>query len=225
MTVVRSGLVLLAFCALSGGGLFAQQPALVPPRDESILGARFATVPDHLYAHIPSLKRGDGLLVQAIRPGSQAAQIGLKRFDIVVAVGAIPVKNTDELQSKLGTLQAGERDVLQIIRGGKQFALTVANPVASSEAATYMPPKSLFKPGGPPAVSVEVKPIPAGGMEVNLFYLNQTNKVERHALHGSLEEIERQVTELARAGQMPENIQDLVSLALLDARVGAHARA
>ena len=60
----------------------------------------------------------------------------------------------------------------------------------------------------------EIKPLAAGNMEVNLFYLNQANKMERRALNGSLESIERQVSELAKNGQMPANIHDLVAPAL-----------
>ena len=109
---------------------------------------------------------------------------------------------------------AGEREVLRIIRGGKEFALTVASAASPRSADNYMPPKSLFKPGGPPAVSVEIKPLVAGGMEVNLFYLNQANKMDRQALHSSLEQIEHQVADLAQQGQMSADVHDLVSLAL-----------
>src|SRR5262249_23687261 len=152
-----------------------------PARDDAALGLKCSGVPELLYAHLPNLERGQGLVVEIIKPGSRAAELGLKVHDIVLAVGTAPVKSGDELQSKLTTLPPGEREVLQIIRGGNPFALTVASPAASADS-NYSPPKSLFKPGGPPAVSVEVKPLPTGGMEVNLFYLNSSNKMERHAL-------------------------------------------
>ncbi len=206
--------LLLAWPVLPAGRLLAQ-PVPAAPRGDAALGLRVAPVPEALYAHVPDLPSGQGLLVEAIQPGSRAADLGLKRFDILLSVGTAPVKSGVELQDRLGTLAPGEREVVQIIRGGKQFALTVANPVAAAGAeAAYTPPRSLFKPGGPPAVSVEVKPLPAGGMEVNLFYLNRLNKMERHALSGSLDDIERRVAELAEHGQMPDNIHDLVAVAL-----------
>jgi PDZ domain len=209
MRSVRFGLILLALAAAPARGA-AQQPGPAPSRDDTPLGIRLAAVPDALYAHLPTLERGQGLLVETIKPDSRAADFGLKAFDIVLAVGTSPVKSGEDLQSKLSTLQPGEREVLQIVRGGKQFALSVATP-----AENYIPAKSLFKPGGPPAVSIEIKPVKAdGGMEVHLFYLNQANKMNHRALQGSLGEIESQVAELARQGQMPENIHDLVSLAL-----------
>jgi len=202
----------LIACTLPAASLFAQQPGVAKKADDTNLGCRLTSVPDVLYAHIPELQRGQGLLVESVKPGSRAAEIGLKPHDIVMMVGTMPVKNGEELQGKLGTLPAGEREVLRLIRGGKEFALIVAQP--SAKDASYTPPKSLFKPGGPPAVSVEIKPLSAGGLEVNLFYLNQANKMERRALNGSLESIERQVADLAKNGQMPANIHDLVAPAL-----------
>jgi len=212
MRVARFLSLGLLVCTLSAVSLYAQQPGVAKKADYTGLGCRLTSVPDALYAHIPDLQRGQGLLVESVRAGSRAAEIGLKPHDIVLMVGTMPVKNGEELQGKLGALPAGEREVLRLIRGGKEFALIVAQP--STTDATYMPPKSLFKPGGPPAVSVEIKPLAAGTMEVNLFYLNQANKMERRALNGSLESIERQVAELAKNGQMPANIHDLVAPAL-----------
>jgi hypothetical protein len=197
---------------LPAAALFAQQPGVAKKGDDGPLGARLTAVPDVLYAHLPELQRGQGLLVESVKSGSRAAEIGLKPHDIVVMVGTMPVKSGEELQSKLGALPAGEREVLRLIRGGKEFALIVAQP--SSADGSYTPPKSLFKPGGPPAVSVEIKPLAEGRMEVNLFYLNTANKMERRALQGSLEAIERQVDDLAKNGQMPANIHDLVAPAL-----------
>ncbi len=207
MRAAQIALLLLAVCA-PPAVVLAQQSA--SPEE---LGLKLTAVPDALYAHLPALERGHGVLVETVKPGSRAAELGLKPYDIVLAVGTVPVKSGEALPGKLSALPQGEREVLQIIRGGKSFALTVASPATSADA-TYSPPKSLFKPGGPPAVSVEHKPLPNGGLEVNLFYLNPSNKMQRQALHGSLEEIERQVAHLADQGQMSESVHDLVALAL-----------
>jgi membrane-associated protease RseP (regulator of RpoE activity) len=213
MCTARFALLLLVWSAFPGLG-FTQQTGAPAFKEGAVPGLKLAAVPDALYAHLPTLDRGQGLLVDGIKPGSRAAELGLKPFDVIVAVGSSPVKSGDGLQKKLASLSAGEREVLRIIRGGKEFALTVASPASSPSTDNYMPPKSLFKPGGPPAVSVEIKPLVTGGMEVNLFYLNQANKMDRRALHGSLAQIERQVGDLAQQGQMPAEIHDLVALAL-----------
>jgi PDZ domain len=213
MHLIRFGLSLLIVAALPGLRLFAQQ-ATTTTSHEVALGAQFCTVPDAVYAHVPALQRGQGLLVESIKAGSRAEEIGLKPYDVVLTVGTTPLKNGEEFKAKLSSLPKGEREVLQIIRAGKPFALTLS----AAATTVYAPPKSLFKPGGPPAVSVEIKPLSAGNMEVNLFYLNEANKLDRRALRGSLDEIERQVSELAMMGQMPENIHDLISLALKRAR-------
>jgi hypothetical protein len=199
--------------------LSAQPPA--PVRQDATLGFKCAPVPESLRAHLPevaALKPGQGLLVESVNTESRAAELGLKPFDIVLAVGTTPVKTADDLR-KLGALPPGERELVQIVRGGKPFVLTVASPgVAPSADHAYVPAKSLFKPGGPPAVSVEINPLTAGDVDVNLFFLNPSNKMERHALHGSFEQIELQVTGLAQRGQMSENIHDLIALALKRAR-------
>jgi len=212
MRISQITLLLLAFSALPAAALLAQQ------RDEAALGLKCATVPESLYAHLPTLQPGQGLLVETIKPNSRAAELGLKPFDIVLAVGTTPVKTSDELRGKLVALPPGESEVLQIIRGGKPFALTVAS---AATANNYSPPKSLFKPGGPPAVSVEHKTLPDGTLDVNLYYLNSANKMERRALQGSVQQIERQVTELADQGQMSESVHDLVSLAIKRLRTKA----
>jgi hypothetical protein len=209
-------LLSLLIAILSVANLYAQPagpPAPPAPRDE--MGLKLAGVPEALAAHLPALERGQGLLVEAIRPGSRAADIGLKTYDVVLAVGTTPVKTGDDVQAKLLGLRPGEREVLQIIRGGKPFALSIASPGPMPTANTaYMPPKSLFKPGGPPAVSFEHKQLPGGRLEVHLVYLNSANKMEGHALQGSLEHIEAQVMELCDQGQMSESVHDLVGLAL-----------
>jgi membrane-associated protease RseP (regulator of RpoE activity) len=211
----------LALGLLASAGLFAQQPAPGgPPHDD--LGLKLVAVPAALYAHVPALEHGQGLLVETLKPGSRAAELGLKPYDIVLAVGTTPVKSADAFAGKVRALPLGEREVLQIIRGGKPFALTVASPTTTAES--YTPAKSLFKPGGPPAVSVEIKPLPAGALAVNVFYLNTANKMQRHALTGSLADIERQVGTLAENGTMPASIHDLVSVALQRARTKTPAQ-
>lgn len=220
MRSVHVSLLSLALALLPTAGLLAQP--LPSARDD--LGLKLVTVPDALYAHLPALERGQGLLIERLKPGSRAAELGLKPHDIVLAVGTTPVKNAEELRVKVRSLPPGEREVLQIIRGGKPFALTIASPSTTPMDLEYSPAKSLFKPDGPPAVSVEIKPLTQGEMAVNLFYLNSANKMERHAMTGSLAEIERQVGTLAESGEMSASIHDLVSLALKRVRTKTPAQ-
>ena len=102
MHSARIGLLLLALTALPRIGL-AQQTG-TPARNDAVLGLKLTAVPDALYAHLPTLEHGQGMLVDTIKTGSRAAELGLKPFDIVVAVGNSPVKSGDELQGKLAAL-------------------------------------------------------------------------------------------------------------------------
>src|SRR5947208_17163181 len=99
MGMARFALCLLTMTLLAAGGL-AQPPGPAP----ADLGLKVTAVPEALYAHVPALEHGHGLLVETIKPGSRAAELGLKPYDIVLAVGTAPVKSGDELQRKLRSL-------------------------------------------------------------------------------------------------------------------------
>src|SRR5688500_3470884 len=116
-------LLALLLAPLAG---FAQSAPVARPA--SNLGLKLAPVPEALAAHLNDLRLGQGLLIESVRPDSPAAGFGLKKYDVVLAVGATPVKAADELIAKLRGLRPGESDVLRVIRGGRQIALSVATP-------------------------------------------------------------------------------------------------
>jgi S1-C subfamily serine protease len=66
---------------------------------------------------------GEGVLITAVADGSNAAQNGLRRNDVIVAVGRTQVNNVKELReavkdanSFLLTLQRGNRTLVAVIR-------------------------------------------------------------------------------------------------------------
>jgi S1-C subfamily serine protease len=66
-----------------------------------------------------------GLLVITVESGSPAEQGGLLIGDIVVKMAGTAVRDTDELQSQLGSDRVGQATPISILRGGEPKELTV----------------------------------------------------------------------------------------------------
>ncbi|WP_366554556.1 Do family serine endopeptidase [Aquibaculum sediminis] len=65
----------------------------------------------------------DGALVTAVEAGSPAAQAGLQRGDLVVAVEGEAVRNSTALRNRIGLVRVGERVDMTILRDGRQHQL------------------------------------------------------------------------------------------------------
>ena len=80
---------------------------------------------------------------------------------------------------------------------------------------TYLAPKGTFKPGGPPAVTIQLQSLENGRLNLVLtFYANNSGKMERLAYQGNLGAIEKQIQADAREKRVPDRFQDLVEVAL-----------
>lgn len=197
---------------LAAGVLSAQTTAPAPD-----LGLKVQPIPQVLVDHLAHLlPPGRGLLVETVRPGSRAAQIGLRRHDVILSVGAVPVAEARPLFDRLLSLKDGEREVLEVIRGGKKLALSWPNVVQYSAVANaYIPPRSVTKPNGPPAVSVQVHPMTGNELGVTiLYYGRDSGKMASHSFRGSVASIERQVRTAADGGRIPADVYDLIGVAL-----------
>jgi hypothetical protein len=76
-------------------------------------------------------------------------------------------------------------------------------------------PKAYIKPGGPPAVSVQVQPLEKDRLSLVIhYYSDQSSKLQRFSCTGQLAEIESQVQTEAREQRIPERVWDLVQVAL-----------
>jgi len=182
------------------------------------LGLRLQAVPELLYEQLPQLKRGEGVVVEEVQPGSAAALAGLRRHDILLSYGGQILKSADHLYEQV---RAGAQDhsvALVVLRGGQTTPLEVALAQAVPFLANSA--RASIKAVGPPAVNVEAQRLEGGKLQVTFIYYSQgTGKLERVKCSGSLTEIENEVRELGNQNRMPSRVQDLVDVALRRIRV------
>ncbi|MCS7223102.1 MAG: M20/M25/M40 family metallo-hydrolase [Armatimonadetes bacterium] len=75
---------------------------------------------------VPDYTTGDqGVKLLGVRPGSPAEKAGLKAGDIIIQVGAKPVKNIYDFTALLGELEPGKPVDFIVVREGKKVTLSV----------------------------------------------------------------------------------------------------
>ena len=94
--------------------------ATAPPRlGVALVGARQAR---RLRGAV-GLEPIDGLLVQAVEPGSPADRAGIARGDVIVAVDETAVNDADRLYAALDAAADGDL-ALKVVRGSRELVLT-----------------------------------------------------------------------------------------------------
>ena len=63
--------------------------------------------------------------VAAVEPGSPAEKAGLKRNDLIIACGAMPIRGIDDLQRMLADEPVGASITITVLRGVEKLALQV----------------------------------------------------------------------------------------------------
>jgi hypothetical protein len=112
-----------------------------------------------------------------------------------------------------GQAKAGEQSALVLLRGGKQATLLV-DLAAGAEADQHLV-KGVLKAGGPPAVTVEARPLQQGKLRVTFtYYSDGSGKLEQVTCSGSLGEIEAEVRSLGEQNRISPRLQDLIDVAL-----------
>jgi hypothetical protein len=165
-------------------------------------------VPEVLYSQVPQLPRGQGLVVDQIKPDTLAAKVDLQRHDVLLTYDGQPIRDADQFNKLVRAMKVDQKAPLVLMRGGKEVKLDVA--LNTVELTTYNL-KGAIKPGGPPSVAIECTPLDGGKLQVVLaYYAEKSSKLQSVTCTGTLEEIEQQV----REQQLPTRIQELVDLAI-----------
>jgi S1-C subfamily serine protease len=93
------------------------------------LGAKLQEVTADI-ADSLGLKRPAGALIANLTPGSPGARAGLKTGDVIVAVDGQEVDDTNAFDYRFATKPLGGTATLGVVRGGKEFTVTVALEIA-----------------------------------------------------------------------------------------------
>lgn len=67
---------------------------------------------------------GDGAHVGLVAPDGAAAEIGLKRGDVVTKINDVPVSSWPELQGTVASYNAGDKVKITYVRAGKEYSAT-----------------------------------------------------------------------------------------------------
>ncbi len=71
------------------------------------------------------LQRPVGLVVKDVFPKGPGERAGLKRNDVIVALGGQPIEDEAGLRFRLATLAVGETAAMRVLRSGKEMTLDV----------------------------------------------------------------------------------------------------
>jgi hypothetical protein len=206
--------VLLAACTPT----WAEGPATPPAEEQGpSLGVKVSPVPEVLYAHLPKLR--GGVVVTEVLPRSPAAEVGLRRHDILLTYDGKEIEDCAHLARLLQESKTDHEIDLTLLRGGEKLEkkptlvrgpLLVVGPlVASNEKEPVDLPKGLAKPRAPARVNVTATPLGGGKMLVTIeFYKEGTGKLQTFTCSGTAVEIDNKVKEL------PQRVQDLAQAAL-----------
>ena len=88
------------------------------------IGSQPVAIPSSLRQQL-ALEQETGLLVVGVEPGGPAEQGGVLIGDLLIGMAGQPVRDTDDLQDRLGPQSVGQATPLQLIRGGERRELTV----------------------------------------------------------------------------------------------------
>ena len=112
---IPANMVKVVVASAKSGGSIVKRPWL---------GARLQAVTPEIAEGL-GLKRPSGALVASVTPTSPAARAGLKTSDLIVAIDAQPVEDANAFDYRFATKAIGGSARLDVIRGGKEVALSV----------------------------------------------------------------------------------------------------
>ncbi len=110
------------------------------------------------------MEEASGVLVNDVAPDSPAARAGMRRADVVTAVGGRAMENGKALAREIGTMEPGDEVVVTVVRDGEP--LEVAVKLGGWPDA-----------GGPEAVSEAPAPAPAAGPRLGVYLENRDGKL------------------------------------------------
>ena len=110
------------------------------------------------------MEEASGVLVNDVAPDSPAARAGMRRADVVTAVGGRAMENGKALAREIGTMEPGDEVVVTVVRDGEP--LEIAVKLGGWPDA-----------GGAEAVSEAPAPEPAAGPRLGVYLESRDGKL------------------------------------------------
>jgi S1-C subfamily serine protease len=120
-------LVYGAFCLSVAGCTTLGEQAATP---KMTIGVQVETVSKAIESGVKT-KASSGLYVMTVDAGHPAARAGIKRGDVLLACGAMPLATYEDYQTTLDALEPGSQIMFTIWRDGIQKKLMVKPEVAT----------------------------------------------------------------------------------------------
>jgi hypothetical protein len=214
-TLLSAALLLLSFPFLR-----AQSPLLAPPDEEkgTYLGVLITPVPEAVYAQLPDLTRGQGVMVNHVLPDSPAAAAGLRRYDLLLEYDGDKINDGEHFARLIRDGKPDQKVKLGVLRGGKRVSVEVTltlGPVlkiAQDHKPTGKdpePPRGTAKSAPPPTVSVSATPLDGNRIKATIeYYQESSGRLRSFDCAGTPTEIETQLKGL------PTRVRELAQVAL-----------
>jgi membrane-associated protease RseP (regulator of RpoE activity) len=213
-----SAAVLLLLVFSLGQG---QSPLVSPPDEEkgTYLGVLISPVPEAVYAQLPELPRGQGVMVNHVLPDSPAAQVGLRRYDLLLEYDGEKITDGEQFARLIRAGKPDQKVKLAVLRGGKRMTaevtltlgpiLKIAQGQKPAGKDNTELPRGAAKNSPPPTVSVAAIPLDGNRIKVTIeYYQDGSGRLRSCDCAGTPAEIESQIKSL------PPRVHELALVAL-----------
>ena len=103
-----------------------KKPEVRQPEEPNPLGLQTRALTEQEFGRLRLEPKQGGVLILQVDPEKPGAKSGLRRGDVVLAVGRAPVKDAGEFNKAVNDMSAKQGAVmLQVYRGGQRFILSV----------------------------------------------------------------------------------------------------
>ncbi|MGC8759068.1 MAG: Do family serine endopeptidase [Bryobacteraceae bacterium] len=89
------------------------------------IGIRFPRDEDQMKNTLKALGFDHGVIIESVAPGGPAERAGLKADDVILTLNGQPVKDGNDLVTRISEMPVGSEAVLELDRGGKRMTLKV----------------------------------------------------------------------------------------------------
>jgi serine protease Do len=103
--------------------------------ERAYLGVGIKAIDTDLKARKLGVQRGEGVLVDQVRPNSPAAEAGFQEDDVIVRFGDHKIHNPSELQELVEQVPANSKQKVEVLRDGKLETLTVVTKPLPKDVA------------------------------------------------------------------------------------------